>query len=1150
MAIDLSILEKEDALKNLPDMALQQMLRQPSPNAPPFLVAAELKRREEMAKEFAGKQAAAQTAQQAPTVAHRLAGQQQPMPMSQAGAMAAPPQQPPMPQEAQLAMALSGATGRPPPELPTVNAQEGFSGAAVREIAKALRKEGTRTYAQRKAHQPFSSRERPAPVSPAGLALLLAAIQRQQSEPERASGGFALPRDDEFPRGRGRTVAAARPVTAANGTQGRTVYAQDGFRFSPEEVLDVERMGRLPSVQEQVLRSRQAWAEGPSLGVDAANQAELEKLRADWRQSQADWSEYGPAAEILANFERERLERGGAAVEAVPEFPVSTTTSERLGQIPRPSEGMRNIYGQYGEGMPGPDEGERAADPRDEFIKRVDRFFSESDSPEDTRKRLWDLPVDFLKGIVTEWGPRVATKEDMARRDEAAKVWAQKRDAEAVREIAGASFAGEGPPLPRADPIRDAVSAAGPGVQPWPIPYTSPLDQAVTERVVTETPIRQTGGDAGVAERAYPGLEGLLPYINNRLRIAAARPGAKQAAPAVSPDQDGQRGDRSASLDEALASAGIVSTSGGEPVVPIQPSVSDDRKVVSLPAAVEQRVVQPTAPGPFGPGPFDAAEMPLDDPRQTTVGLPPPPEPLVTGGVVRHFQDAAQQLEAIRQREAAQVEGLSPDQVDAEINRLEAMPVTGRTGGQREGRLGLLRAAQAKFETSLITDKGQRDAALQMVDVGPSVTEAEAAGEKISVTKETLNKWPKRYSLAPQQTDGEIDTGLQQLQKQLAETSGAVTAVSETKSSAQQAIDEYSKTLNTRSDKIFSDLKKELKKFSTEDTKDLGKLETRFKALDDFYKTGKLPERMRQDRITNLLLEMSKGLLGNQNLYDAFKSGVEGFQAVDKAARKEYADGLAAMLTASKGIIDSKMAARAARRRESIAMTQFAAAENRGNATLAMDRLKIAEQARQNERTHKVNMVRADIARIAAGAQIMAAGKTSKTERLMKSLPGMIYESDRAKAEAGNPTDLNKHFHLDAQGRARIDPLFLMKVIGDAERGGSLGTQLAIDRLLRTGRRDRSTVEKDARNRAEKLIAKGRQDSGWVDIANRMNKGVKPTLADWKDANKKAAWMQMAVDYYKAIDPMSAGFAPPQTAAVETKRGPGKPLDEIITQPR
>ena len=71
MAIGLSILEQEDALKSLPDAALQQMLRQPSPDAPPFLVAAELKRREQMKKEFAGKQAAAQTAQQAPPVAAR-----------------------------------------------------------------------------------------------------------------------------------------------------------------------------------------------------------------------------------------------------------------------------------------------------------------------------------------------------------------------------------------------------------------------------------------------------------------------------------------------------------------------------------------------------------------------------------------------------------------------------------------------------------------------------------------------------------------------------------------------------------------------------------------------------------------------------------------------------------------------------------------------------------------------------------------------------------------------------------------------------------------------------------------------------------------------------------------------------------------------
>ena len=145
MAIGPSILEQEDALKNLPTQALQQMMRQPSPNAPPVLVAAELKRREEMEKEFAGRQAAAQTAQNAPTVAHRLAGMQQPMPMSQAGAMAAPPQQPPMPQGAQMAMALSGATGQPPPQLPTVNMETGTSGDAKRAMAEALGREGTRS---------------------------------------------------------------------------------------------------------------------------------------------------------------------------------------------------------------------------------------------------------------------------------------------------------------------------------------------------------------------------------------------------------------------------------------------------------------------------------------------------------------------------------------------------------------------------------------------------------------------------------------------------------------------------------------------------------------------------------------------------------------------------------------------------------------------------------------------------------------------------------------------------------------------------------------------------------------------------------------------------------------------------------------------
>jgi hypothetical protein len=225
-----SILEQEDDLKGLPTQALQEMLRNPSGRTLSYLVAAELQYRKEQEAAQTGREAAAKTAQQPATVAASLAGMQQPIPMSQAGAMAAPPQQPPMPQEAQIAMALSGATGRPPPQLPTVNAERGTSGAAVAALVEAMRAKGTRTASQMPAHQPFASERRPPPVSNrGGLGALIAAIMKQQSEPERAYGGFDISEEVKLPRGRGGARAAARPVTAANGTQGRTVYAQTGW---------------------------------------------------------------------------------------------------------------------------------------------------------------------------------------------------------------------------------------------------------------------------------------------------------------------------------------------------------------------------------------------------------------------------------------------------------------------------------------------------------------------------------------------------------------------------------------------------------------------------------------------------------------------------------------------------------------------------------------------------------------------------------------------------------------------------------------------------------------------------------------------------------------------------------------------------------
>jgi len=267
-----SILEQEDDLKGLPTQALQEMLRRPSGRVHPYLVAAELNFREEQIAEQTGREAAAKTAQQPATVAAGLAGMQQPIPMSQIGAMAAPPQQPPMPQEAQIAMALSGATGRPPPQLPTVNMQRGTSGAAVAALVEAMRAKGTRTASQMPAHQPFASERRPPPVSNRGLAALIAAIIEQQSERPGAYGGFDISEEVRLPQGRGGARAAARPVTAANGTQGRTVYAQTGFPQLPPltqaQALEAARLGVNPQVFAQRLRSDQANAASRAAGGD------------------------------------------------------------------------------------------------------------------------------------------------------------------------------------------------------------------------------------------------------------------------------------------------------------------------------------------------------------------------------------------------------------------------------------------------------------------------------------------------------------------------------------------------------------------------------------------------------------------------------------------------------------------------------------------------------------------------------------------------------------------------------------------------------------------------------------------------------------------------------------------------------------------
>ena len=832
MAIGPSILEQEDALKNLPTEALQNMMRQPSPNAPPFLVAAELKRREQMAKEFAGKQAEAKTAASAPTVAQRLSGVEQPMPMSQAGAMAAPPPGPAMPQESQIAMALSGATGQPPPQLPTVNAATGMSGPAVQALVKALQKEGTRSYAQRRQHQPFSSEKAVPAPNDGGLAALIAAILKQKIEPELAYGGFDVSEEVKLQRGRGGARAAARPVTVANGTQGRTVYAQTGYHPISGH--------RLPA-----------------------------------------------GAEVLDGQPQTNVNGSGIL------------TPNALNQTGSPTVDNRS----WG----------------DSFLRQIEA------------SKLPDSP----------------TPDDRS----AAKVWWDNRQA------------------------KNRARAAE--------------NQALRQRTSFLDRFRSDIGRPG----SVVGWFTNTPADREKGRIFQAkfeelRPQLEANADSFSRFQENPR----AFIDAALAG--------------------------------EQQAVLYRG---------------LDSPR---IGEPPPEATSIEAAVVE------KSVPATRNEEVKVSVAEYPPEFTGDS--------TSPTGG----------AARDQF--------GQTTAALR--------------------GRLTAQKDQKADDITGQATG-------------------------------------FFKTLNEANKKIYSDLETGLKKFEQADAKDFEKFESRFKALDDFYETGKLPERMRKDRITNLMLEMSKGLLGSQDLYSGFKAGLEGFQAVDKASRDEYAKGLAARLTASKGIMDSKMAMRNSRRQEAIAMTRFAAEQNRGNATLAMEQLKIAQQAKQNERTHQINLIRGEATILSADASMAAAMKGTKEERLLKSLPRDMYAAALAKAKDGDRTELDTYYRRDSQGNVHANmPAFIALI--NKMRSGAGGAFTAATFGMRVGATQQAIIS-DARKDAKALVKGGYSDPGWAEVAAwgkkmGVHNGDLPSVDNWKPGAKeknKAWWRKLAENYYRSVD-QRAGTVP------------------------
>ena len=143
--------------------------------------------------------------------------------------------------------------------------------------------------------------------------------------------------------------------------------------------------------------------------------------------------------------------------------------------------------------------------------------------------------------------------------------------------------------------------------------------------------------------------------------------------------------------------------------------------------------------------------------------------------------------------------------------------------------------------------------------------------------------------------------------------------------------------------------------------------------------------------------------------------------------------------------MDSKMAMRNSRRQEAIAMTKFAAAENRGNATLAMEQLKIAQQAKQNERTHQLNLIRGEAGVLQAEAAIAAAMKGTKEERLLKSLPRDMYAAALAKAKDGDRTELDTYYRIDSQGNVHANMPAFIALINKLDSTRYGGARLASD---------------------------------------------------------------------------------------------------------
>jgi len=238
-------------------------------------------------------------------------------------------------------------------------------------------------------------------------------------------------------------------------------------------------------------------------------------------------------------------------------------------------------------------------------------------------------------------------------------------------------------------------------------------------------------------------------------------------------------------------------------------------------------------------------------------------------------------------------------------------------------------------------------------------------------------------------------------------------------------------------DKMYADLEA-----NTSNTKEhLQKLEDMHTALTDFSETGKLPKDKKYALITEWLLQTAAGFLDPYDKEGRLKSFAEhvgeSFKAYADIAtehKKQYLDGLKESFDSQKSISNMHITINNAAQSAKQSLILAHAAAKRGDEQVAaawqanaLKKLQIIETSKANLRRDMIGLMNAHSTMEAAKAATLTAGKESATglraRRILEIQTSTLEEAFALQAQdpaAGNAM-LEQYFIIDANGIVKMD---------------------------------------------------------------------------------------------------------------------------------